>query len=97
MTRLDIGNAIKLLREEHDIALGLLAFRACLPKAAMAKIERGVGEFDIITLDRIAHAFNMEGWQLLRFAQRLQETVDSRIDDQPQLHRETWRAEGQAA
>jgi transcriptional regulator with XRE-family HTH domain len=87
-----IARAVRMLREERSWTQDDLARQLDVTGYDISKLERGNFSLKLVTLERIAKPFGMRAWELLRFADRLQETVDSVYDDEPQLHRNNWRA-----
>ena len=91
MTNARIGLAISVLREEHDLTQQQLATRLHTTASAVSKIERGLFDTRLQTFEKLGRAFGLEAWELLRFASRLQETIDTRHDSEPRLHLANWR------
>lgn len=92
MTHDRIARAVRLLREEHAWSQQDLGRQLGVTGHDISKLERGLFSLKLTTLAKIASPFGMEAWELLRFAERLAETVDSRHDDEPHLRRGNWRA-----
>jgi len=92
MTSARIGAAIRVLREEHDLTQHELAARMNTTASVISKIERGLFDPRLETFEHVGGAFGMHAWELLRFAYRLTETIDTRGDDQPHLTPALWKA-----
>lgn len=91
-THLHVARAIRMLREERSWTQEDLARQLSVTNSDISKLERGHFSLKVDTLARIAKPFGMRAWELLRFSDRLQETVDSCFDDQPNLDPKNWRA-----
>lgn len=57
----------------------------------ISKLERGTFSLKLTTIAKSAWPFGRQAWELLRFAERLHETVETRHDDEPRLRTKNWR------
>lgn len=89
---LHVARAVRMLREERAWTQEEFARQLGVSGHDISKLEKGNFSLKLITLERIAKPFGMRAWELLRFADRLQETVDSCYDDDAKLSPNTWRA-----
>ena len=90
--RTDIAAAARLLREQQDISVDVLAARAGLDRKVIYHIERGCYNPTLDSLQGVAGALGLPLWELLRFAERLNDIVETRGEDTPSLRDEHWRA-----
>ncbi len=81
------GRAIQILREERGLTKS-----AILNPKIIAYVENGGHNHSIETFDSISRAFGVETWEVLRFADRLRDTMDTRDEDSPRLNSPAWRA-----
>jgi transcriptional regulator with XRE-family HTH domain len=86
------ARAIQLLREQRGWSQADLDDRMCWPKKKTWSVEAGKLAIGLEMLSLIAAAFGMAAWELLRFADRLQETVICARTDTPPLRPQNWRA-----
>jgi transcriptional regulator with XRE-family HTH domain len=92
MTPARIAAAVRTLREERNWTQTELGHKLNMTNGAISKVERGLFIPKLPFLDKLGRAFGMQSWELLRFAERLHETIDSRHQDEPQLRSPNWRA-----
>lgn len=67
------GTAIRRLRAEFDFSQDTLAERAGLSKNFIARVERGEQQPSLVSIYRIADAFDRSGSQLLAELEELSE------------------------
>jgi transcriptional regulator with XRE-family HTH domain len=92
MTTARFGMAVSMLRDERGLTQHQLAVRMNTSASVISKIERGVFDPRVETFEKIGRALGMQAWEVLRFAYRLQETIDTRSEDEPRLTPALWRA-----
>ena len=88
----DIAAAVRLLREQQEVSVDTLAIRAGIDRKVIFHIERGAYNPTLLSLQSVAIALGLPLWELLRFAERLNDTVATRSEDVPSLRGEHWRA-----
>jgi len=92
MNSVHIGKAISALREQHDLPQLDLALRIGMQRNELAKIERGHFVLRVEDIEAIAAQFDMTGWELWRFADRLRVVMTTRKEDEPALDPRLWSA-----
>lgn len=92
MNKSTIGAALAMLREERGWTQAQLAARVMHSRSTVANIETGACTPSLDMLADIAAPLGMRVWELLRFADRLRETIDTRHQDNAELTAKTWRA-----
>lgn len=62
-----LGNYLKSLRKSRKLTLSALCYRNGLEPSTVSRIEAGIVEAKYLTLLKLAHAYNMEIYELLKF------------------------------
>ncbi len=86
------ARAIQLLREQRGWSQADLDQHLGWAKGKTQKLEAGALMCRLETLANLGSVFGMAAWELLRFADRLQETVFFAKADTPPLRPQNWRA-----
>jgi transcriptional regulator with XRE-family HTH domain len=89
---LRFARAVKILREQRGWSQGDFDQRMSWPRGKTNKLEAGQLVIRLEKIPGIALPFGLSAWELLRFADRLQETVVYARTDAPPLRPQNWRA-----